>query len=102
MRTLLIFKNIEKRTVKAVYFSNTEKAFSQQSNWPCSQEWKLIYLKSRKPSGHRYEIKYNKVDKNGEYNSGYIICFTKKEALYLSAKILGVSPYYYIEIKKIY
>ena len=102
MKSILIFKNIEKSTIKTLYFRNVEEAFSQQDNWPCEQAWKLIYYKNREKSGHRYEIKYTKVDKNGEYDSGYIICFTKKEALYLSAKILGVSPFYYIEIKKLY
>lgn len=102
MKTLLIFKNIEKRTIKTLYFRNVEKAFNQQDNWPCAQEWELIYFKNREKSGHRYEIKYAKVDKDGELNSGYIICFTKKEALYLSTKILGVSPFFYIEIKKLY
>lgn len=102
MKTLLIFKNTEKSIIKTLYFKNEEKAFNQQNSWPCAQEWELIYLKDRGKSGHRYEIKYARFNEIGEMDSGYIICFTKKEALSLSTKILGVSPYYYIKIKKLY
>ena len=102
MRTLLVFKNIEKKTIKVLYFRNAQKAYSQQDNWPCLQEWKLIYFKNRGKSGHRYELKYARANENGELNSKYIVCFTKKEALYLRSKILEAYPYYQIQIKKIY
>lgn len=102
MKTLLVFKNIEKRTVKALYFNSAEKAFSQQGNWPCNKEWKMIYFKNREKSGHRYEIMYARVNEDGELNSKYIVCFTKKEALYLKTKILEVYPYYRVQIRKIY
>lgn len=102
MKTLLILKNIEKRVVTTHYFKNEEEALNQINCWPCISDWEIIYLKDRRKSGHRYELEYTKFDECGELYSKYIVCFTKKEALYLENKIREVNPNYLFQIKKLY
>ena len=102
MKTLLIAKNIERRIITTHYFKNEEQALRQWSEWPCIEEYEIVYLKEREKSGHRYELECAKFDECGELYSKYIICFSKKEALYLKRKIKEVNPYYLFDIKKLY
>jgi hypothetical protein len=102
MKTLLVLKNIEKRIITAHYFKNEEEAFNEWGCWPCNLDWEIVYLKDRQKSGHRYELEYAKFDECGELYSKYIVCFTKKEALYLKNKIKEVNSEYLFNIKKLY
>ena len=102
MNTLLVLKNIERRLVKIQYFRNEKEALYQWNRWPQNLDWEIIYLKERQKSGHRYELEYAKFDECGELYSCHIICFTKKEALYLKNKISEANPNYLFQIKKLY
>jgi len=102
MRTLLITKNIERKIITTHYFKNEEQALRQWNEWPCKEEWEIVYLKRREKSGHRYGLECAKFDECGELYSKYIICFSKKEALYLKQKIREVNPNYLFNIKKLY
>lgn len=102
MRTLLITKNIEMKFIVTNYFKNEEQALRLWSECPCTEEYEIVYLKEREKSGHRYELEYAEFDECGELYSKYIICFSKKEALYLKQKIKEVNPYYLFNIKKLY
>ena len=101
MNTLMLIKHIEKRIVVARYFNSEDEAI-QECRLPISDEWEVIYLEERKPNGHRYELTYTKYDEQGILYSKYIICFSKKEALYLKNKIERVNQNYIIQIKKLY
>ena len=102
MKVLIILESFRKNAIKVLYFRNEKKAYKQQNSWFCVQGWKVIYWKDRGISGHRYELKYAKFNEDGTLNPKYIICFTKKEALYLKTKILEVYPDYQFQIRKIY
>lgn len=102
MNTLMLIKHIETRIVVAQYFNSEDEAIRAWRNIPISDEWEIIYLKERKPSGHRYELKYTKRGEQGNLYSNYIICFSKKEALYLKNKIERTNQHYIIQIKKLY
>jgi hypothetical protein len=102
MKTLLVLKNTEKRIVITQYFRSEKEALDEWNCWPSNLDWEIIYLKNRQKSGHRYELEYAKFDECGELYSRYIICFTKKEALYLKTKISEVNPNYLFQIKKLY
>lgn len=102
MNTLLLVKHIEKRVVVALYFNSEDEAIQEWSRLPASDEWEVIYLEERKPIGHRYELIYTKNDEQGIPYSKYILCFSKKEALYLKNKIEKVDQHYIIQIKKLY
>lgn len=98
----MLIKHIEKRIVMAQYFKSKDKAIQRWKNLPISNECEIIYLKERKPTGHRYELVYAKYDEIGVLYSKYIICFSKKEALYLKNKIEKINQQYVIQIKKLY
>lgn len=102
MNTLMLIKHIEKRIVVALYFKNENEAIREWANLPLSDEWEVIYLKERKPKGHRYELTYIKTDERDFLYPKYIICFSKKEALYLKNKIEKANQHYIIQIKKLY
>ena len=102
MNTLMLLKHIEKRIVVPQYFKSEDKAIHWWARLPISDEWKIIHLNERKPSGHRYELAYAKFDEQGVLYSKYIICFSQKEALYLKNKIERVNQNYVIQIKKLY
>lgn len=102
MNTLMVFKHIEKKIVVAQYYSSKEKAIRRWQYLPISSECEIIYLEERKPSGHRYELTYAKYDELGVLYSKYIICFSKKEALYLRKKIEETNEGYVTQIKKLY
>lgn len=102
MRTLLITKNIERKIITTHYFKDEEQALRQWNEWACKEEWAIVYLKKREKSGHRYGLEYAKFDECGELYSKYIICFSKKEALYLEQKIREVNSNYLFNIKKLY
>lgn len=102
MNTLMLLKHLEKRIVVAQYFKSEDKAIHWWSRLPISDEWEIIYLEEREPSGHRYTIKYTKFDEIGIRYSKYIICFSKKEALHLKNKIENIDSNYIIQIKKRY
>lgn len=102
MKVLAILKNIEGRFITIHQYRSIEKAHSELNNMPCNEEWELIYLEERKPSGHRYELEYAKFDECGELYSKYILCYSKKEALYLKHKIREINPNYLFQIKKLY
>lgn len=102
MNTLMLIKHIETRIVVAKYFKSENEAIRTWSGLPISEEWEIIYLEERKPSGHRYELKYTKTNQQGVLYSNYIICFSKKEALYLKNKIERTNQNYSIQIKKLY
>lgn len=98
----MLIKHIEKRIVMAQYFKSKDKAIQRWKNLPISNECEIIYLKERKPTGHRYELVYAKYDEIGVLYSKYIICFSKKEALYLKNKIEKINQQYVVQIKKLY
>lgn len=102
MNTLMLLKHFEKRIVVAQYFKSEDEAIQWWSRLPISDEWEIIYLEERKPNGHRYELAYAKYDELGVLYSKYVICFSKKEALYLKNKIERVNQHYIIQIKKLY
>lgn len=102
MRTLLIAKNIERRVITTLYSKNEVQALHQWDNWPGKEEWEIIYLKRRKRTGHRYELEYTKFFECGELYPKYIICFSKKETLYLKQLIEKVNSSYLFNIKKLY
>ena len=102
MNTLMLLKHLEKRIVPARYFKSEDEAIHWWSRLPISDEWEIIHLEERKPSGHRYTLRYTKFDEIGIRYSKYIICFSKKEALYLKNKIEKADSNYIIQIKKRY
>lgn len=102
MNTLMVIKHIETRIVEKQYFNSEDEAINWWSSLPIADEWEIIYLKERKPSGHRYALKYTKPDERGILYSKYIICFSKKEAVSLQQKIRKENPNYITNIKKIY
>lgn len=102
MRTLLIAKNIERRIIATLYSKNEVQALHQWDSWPDKAEWEIIYLKRRKRTGHRYGLECAKFYECGELYSKYIICFSKKEALYLKQLIEKVNSSYLFNIKKLY
>lgn len=102
MNTLMLIKHIETRTIAAQYFNSENEAVWTWSRLPMSDEWEVIYLEERKPSGHRYELIYTKEDEKGILYPKYIICLSKKEALYLKNKIERINQNYIIQIKKLY
>ena len=102
MNTLMVIKHIETRIVEKQYFNSEDEAINWWSLLPIADEWEIIYLKERKPSGHRYALKYTKPDERGILYSKYIICFSKKEALYLKNKIKEENQRYTVYIEKLY
>lgn len=102
MNTLMLIKHFETRTVIAKYFKSEDEAIRVWRNILFSEGWEIVYLKERKPSGHRYQLTCIKQDKQDKLHSRYIICFSKKEALYLKNKIERINQHYIIQIKKLY
>lgn len=102
MNTLMLIKHVETRTVVAQYFSSEDEAVLWWSHLPIADEWEIIYLKERKPSGHRYALTYVKSDEKGIPYSKYIICFSKKEAIILKNKIERTNQDYITLIKELY
>lgn len=102
MKTILITKNIERKTIATYYFNSEEQALRQWNEWTCKKEWEIIYLKRREKSGHRYGLECARFNECGELYSKYITCFSKKEALYLKQKIKEINPNYLFNIKKLY
>lgn len=101
MNTLMLIKHIESRTITTQYFNSEDEAIRIWSRLPLSDEWEVIYLEERKPTGHRYELTYTNEDEGILY-SKHIICFSKKEALYLKNKIERIDQHYIIQIKRLY
>lgn len=102
MNTLMLLKNVRKKILLQGYFKNKEEAMQRWAKLPASDPYEILYLEERKPRGHRYELVYAKFDDLGYLNSKYIICFSKKEALYLENKIKEVDREYSTQIEKIY
>lgn len=102
MNTLMVLKHYETRIVVAQYFKSEDEAIHSWLWLPMESEWEVIYLKERKPTGHRFELTYTKYDDQGILYSKYIICFSKKEALFLKNKIERENSNYTIQIKKLY
>lgn len=102
MRTLLLLKHIEGKTVIPMYFKNEDKAINWWSNFPCSEDWEIIHSDTRKKSGHRYELTYGIFSEEGKLLPTYIICFSKKEAVILARKIKEAKSKYITNIKKLY
>lgn len=98
----MLIKHIETRTVIAKYFNSEDEAIRVWRNILFTEGWEIVYLKERKPSGHRYQLTCIKRGKKDDLHSKYIICFSKKEALYLKNKIKKVSQRYIILIKNLY
>lgn len=102
MNTLMLIKHIELRIVVAGYFKSENEAIRTWSQIPLSEDWEIVYLKERKPSGHRYQLTCTKEGVKGNQFSTDITCFSKKEALYLKNKIERINQHYINQIKKIY
>ena len=102
MNTLMLLKNIELRIVAAQYFKSEDEAIQTWGSMPFTEDWEIIYLKERKSSGHRYKLTCTKRGKKGNLYSKDIICFSKKEALYLKNKIERVNQDYIIQTKQLY
>ena len=97
MNTLMVFKHIKTGMVVAKYSRN-----DWWSRFTTSDEWEIIHLEERKPSGHRYQLTYTKPNILGSIDSNDIICFSKKEALYLKNKIERINQHYTVYIEKLY
>lgn len=102
MDTLIVIKHIEKKTVIAQCFNSKDEAIQWWKHLPISEECEIIYLEERKPSGHRYELLCAKCGEAGIICSKYIMCFSKKEAVYLRNKIEEIDGHYFTRIKKLY
>lgn len=102
MNTLMLIKHIEKRIVVAQYFKSEDEAIREWARLPTPDIWEFVYLEERKPSGHRYKLTYTKDDEKDILYPKYIICFSKKEALYLKNKIEKINQHYITQIKKLY
>lgn len=101
MNTIMLLKNIEMRIVVVLYARSEERAIRTWSEL-FRDEWEVIYLNERKPTGHRYQLTCKKDDEQGNLYSREIICFSKKEALFLKNKIERINQNYIIQIKKLY
>ncbi len=102
MKRIVILEHLEKKIILTQYFKNEKQACEWWSNLPCAYEWNIIYEKNRERTGHRYELKYAKYDEYGKLYSKHIICYSKKESLYLKKKINEVNSNYMVTIKKLY
>lgn len=102
MNTLMLIKHIETRIVVAQYFNSEDEAIQTWSGLPLSEDWEVIYLKERNRTGHRYQLTCTKQGQQGNLYSKDIICFSKKEALYLKNKIKRTNQDYITQIKKLY
>lgn len=102
METLLLLLNKSTKTILHFYFKNENEAINWWSNFKAAEEWEILYLKERGKNGHRYEIECAKFDPCGELYSKYIICYSKKEALYLKQIIRERNSQYLFHIKKLY
>lgn len=102
MEKLLLLKHTEGQTAIALYFKNEDQVRNWWTDLPCPEKFILIYEGERKKSGHRFKLTYSKFDERGQLYSKYIICFSKKEAIFLEKKIKEINPNYITNIKKIY
>ena len=102
METLIVIKHIEKKTIMAQSFHSKDQAIQWWKRLPISEECEIIYLKERRPSGHRYELLCVKCGEEGILCSKYIICFSEKEASYLRKIIEEIDGHYVTRIKKLY
>lgn len=102
MNTLMLIKHIEARIVVAQYFKSEDEAIQIGGKIPILNKWEVIYLKERKPTGHRYQLICTKEGAQNNLYSKDIICFSKKEALYLKNKIERINQHYIIQIKRLY
>lgn len=102
MNTIMLLKHNELRIVVAQYFKGEEEAIFAWDKMILKRDWEVIYLKERKPSGHRYQLTCTKRTEQGKLYSRDIICFSKKEALYLKNKIERINQTYITHIKKLY
>ena len=102
MRTITIIEHVEKKIILAHYSRNEDEAINWFNANPLKDEWNILHMDTREKSGHRYELEAAKFDECGELYSKYIICFSKKEALYLKELIRKINPEYLFSIKKIY
>lgn len=98
----MLLKHLEKKIIISRYFKNEDEAIYWWSRFPASDEWEIIYLEERNPSGHRHELMYTEFDERGILYSKYIICFSKKEAVLLTRRIKEANSNYIINIKKLY
>lgn len=101
MNTIMLLKNIELRAIVVLYARSEERAIRTWSEL-LRDEWEVIYLNERKPTGHRYQLTCSKEVEPGNLYSKEIICFSKKEALFLKNKIERINQHYIIHIKKLY
>lgn len=102
MNTLILLKHYEKRIIVAEYFKSEDEAIYWWARLPTSDEWEIFYMKVREPTGHRYSLTYAEYDNQEVLYSKHIICFSKKEALFLKNKIERANSNYVIQIKKLY
>lgn len=101
MKTIMLLKHIELRDVVVLYARSEERAIRMWSDL-FRDEWEVIYLNERKPTGHRYQLTCKKEGNTGNLYSREIICFSKKEALFLKNKIERINQHYTIQIQKLY
>lgn len=103
MNTLILTKNIEKKTVSGKYFNNRYEAIAWWKNLPNSGDYEIIYLKERGPSGHRYDLLFAEYDEETDnLHYRYVICFSKKEAVHLKNIIKRIGEHHIINIRKLY
>ena len=101
MNTIMLLKHPKQKIVIALYYKSEYRAIWSWS-YLFREEWEVIYLKERKPSGHRYNLIYTKCEEQEYQHSRNIICFSKKEALYLKNKIERMNQHYIFQINKLY
>lgn len=102
METLLLLLNKLTKTFLHFYFKNEDEAINWWNSFKAAEEWEMLYLKGRGRSGHRYEMECAKFDPCGELYSKYIVCYSKKEALYLKKILREKNPLYLFYIKRLY
>lgn len=102
MGILLLLKNINGQTAIALNFKNSNQVIRFWVDLPCPEDFITVYEGERKKSGHRYGLTYSKFDESGKLYTKYIICFSKKESVFLAKKIKEINPNYTTQIEKIY
>lgn len=102
MKKLLLLKHIETKAIMALHFKNEEEAIRWWIDFENSEMWDVIYDSERKESNHRYNLIYIGLDDEEKRYPKYILCFSKKEAVFLRKKIKKENPNYIFEIEKVY
>lgn len=100
MSPLMLKKHTKTKIVATQYFKSED--IQTWCSLPISEKWVVVYPKGKKRTGHRYQLTCTKRSEQGYLYSKDIICFSKKEALYLKNKIERMKQHYITQIKRLY